>query len=123
MIRRPTLVVFVANLMLVGCAPPEGTPAGDAGVDGGTRADARPGTPDAAEQDCGTTFRLNDATASSVWVSGDFLGWPASPAEGALEMVNDGTGNWSVDFDFEPARYVYKFVIDGQRWIADPNNP
>jgi glycosidase len=66
-------------------------------------------------------FQYFDATATSVWVSGDWLGWPTTPAEGALELVNDGMGNWSVTTSIDVDVYIYKFIVNGAAvWLADP---
>lgn len=74
------------------------------------------------------TFSYRDATATSVWLSGSWLAdadgvWPATPAEGALELVREGD-TWSVTTLVEPiGRHLYKFIIDGDRWVPDPANP
>ncbi len=78
-----------------------------------------------------TTFRYVNPGVSSVWVSGTFTPrtgapteWARNPAEGALEMENDGTGVWTVTVDIEPTgRHEYKFILNGSAtdWIADPN--
>ena len=76
------------------------------------------------------TFTYNNAGASSVWVSGTFTPrpgapteWARNPAEGALEMVNDGAGGWSVTSLIEPTgQHLYKLIINGTDWIPDPNS-
>jgi glycosidase len=58
-----------------------------------------------------------------VWLSGAWLGWPPSPAEGALELARDGEG-WSVTTRIDATgRHEYKLILDGGQWIADPANP
>jgi glycosidase len=38
--------------------------------------------------------------------------------------VNDGAGHWSVTTLVEPVgRHLYKLIVDGTTWIADPSNP
>ncbi len=55
-------------------------------------------------------------------MSGSFTEWAETPAAGALEMVRDGE-TWSITTLIEPfGTHEYKFVIDGDRWIADPAN-
>jgi anti-sigma factor RsiW len=54
--------------------------------------------------------------ARTVQVAGDFNGW--NPARTSLEQISDGA--WAVTISLEPGRYEYKFVVDGQQWIADP---
>ncbi|HJL05628.1 MAG TPA: alpha-amylase family glycosyl hydrolase [Polyangiaceae bacterium LLY-WYZ-15_(1-7)] len=121
-----------------GMAPPPYRPprcAGDGGV-GGDASCGEGGVPPVMEEDAGPppppcneiTFTYASATATSVWVSGTFLAdaggaWPATPAEGALEMVEEEDGVWSVTHLVEPIRqHQYKFIVDGTDWIADPSN-
>lgn len=54
--------------------------------------------------------------ARLVQVAGDFNGW--NPEHTPLEPA--GGGAWTVTLPLEPGRYQYKFVVDGQTWIADP---
>ncbi len=59
--------------------------------------------------------------AVSVNVPGDFNSW--DKAAGPMVRL-DGTDLWHDSRTFEPdARLDYKFVVDGSRWILDPNNP
>ncbi|MCB9594495.1 MAG: hypothetical protein H6719_17315 [Sandaracinaceae bacterium] len=75
------------------------------------------------------TFTYRNPGASTVWVSGSFTpragmpaAWATNPSEGALEMVNDGSGNWELTTLIEPfGRHEYKLIIDGTDWIPDPN--
>jgi glycosidase len=76
------------------------------------------------------TFELDAPSASTVWVTGTFVAdmagvWPATPAAGALELMNDGSGHWSLTTLVEPVgRHLYKFIVDGAAtWIPDPGNP
>ncbi|UJR84782.1 Hypothetical protein I5071_68610 [Sandaracinus amylolyticus] len=74
------------------------------------------------------TFTLDRPGATSVWLSGSFLAdasgtWPSTPEAGALELVNDGSGHWSVTHLVEPVgRHLYKFIVDETTWIFDPAN-
>lgn len=81
------------------------------------------------------TFRYVNPGASSVWVSGTFTPrpgapaeWARNPSEGALVMVNDGAGVWTVTTRIEPyGRHEYKLILNGAtdpdpEWIADPNS-
>ena len=56
------------------------------------------------------------ADAATVDVAGDFNGW--DPRRTPLEQTS--TGAWTVTIALDPGRYEYMFVIDGERWIADP---
>lgn len=86
--------------------------------DGGDEADVPPPPP------CNEiTFRYTSASATSVWVTGSFTGWAATPSAGAVPLARDGDV-WEAATLIEPhGRHVYKFVIDGSTWIADPDNP
>jgi glycosidase len=92
------------------------------------------GLPDAAPEDVGFpdagppcnehTFDYVNATAQTVWVTGTFTAWGATPAAGALELEKVGADRWSLTTLIEPeGRHEYKFVIDGSNWIRDPGNP
>ena len=105
--------------------------------DGGVAGDAACGDADVIppEMDAGpppppcneVTFTYEGA-ATSVWVSGSWLAtdevWPPTPAEGALELVEDPAGVWSLTVLVEPIeRHEYKLILNGDEWIADPANP
>ena len=55
--------------------------------------------------------------ARSVALAGDFNGWSreATPLEDL-----DGRGQWSVTLTLPAGRHEYAFVVDGERWVADP---
>ena len=91
---------------------------GDGGVDASF--DAGPPPPPCNE----ITFTYDDPSATTVWVSGSFTSWATTPAEGALELSNDGTGTWTLTTLIEPfGRHEYKFIVNGTMWIPDPANP
>lgn len=119
------MALALSAAALSACAPPEDSPpdAGGGSDAGSGRPDAGP-RPDAAPPaGCERTFALPGyADAASVWLSGDWLGWPGDPSVGAIELARDGAG-WSVTLTLEPGRYLYKFIVDGSTWVADPNNP
>jgi hypothetical protein len=54
--------------------------------------------------------------AQMVQAAGDFNGW--NPTQTPLEPTANGA--WTVTIPLEPGRYEYQFVVDGERWIADP---
>jgi hypothetical protein len=121
---------FVWCALLVACAPrghdPTAVP--DASADAAGRqdaavaADADVDAPPAAT--CQTVFRLaNHASAHSVWMTGDYVAWAPDPSGGASPMVLGGDGVWTVKHPFNVGVYLYKFVVDGTQWIADPSNP
>ncbi|MFO0686437.1 MAG: alpha-amylase family glycosyl hydrolase [Sandaracinus sp.] len=160
-VRSLPLVVFALLVSIAGCASPPGSLDYDATYqrDGGPRPIFRNcSDPDASLGDgaCGEagtsmpedagplpdtgpppppcnqiTFTLDAPSASSVWITGDWLAnatgtWPTSPAEGALVMTRDaGTGLWSATTLITPfGPHRYKLIVDGATpWIADPGNP
>lgn len=62
-------------------------------------------------------FVFADPEARSVSIAGDFNGW--SPAATPLEPVA-AEGVWAVSVPLSPGRHEYAFVVDGERWVADP---
>jgi hypothetical protein len=78
--------------------------------------------PDAEPQACGeAAFAYAGATASEVFVTGDFSGWSDEPP-GALALVSDGAGHFSGTRYLGPGKHIYKLIVDGA-WMADPANP
>lgn len=69
------------------------------------------------------TFAYANASAASVWVTGSWVNWAATPADGALELVEGEAGQWSVTVpEFEHGQIHYEFIVDGSEWVADPEN-
>jgi 1,4-alpha-glucan branching enzyme len=64
-----------------------------------------------------TRFVLVAPEASTVHLTGDFIGW--SPEGIALEDPR-GTGIWTADVPLPPGVYQYTFVVDGTEWVPDP---
>ncbi|MCW5803403.1 MAG: hypothetical protein KIT31_13550 [Deltaproteobacteria bacterium] len=116
-------VVLVASLLLVACRPPgygKGGDDDDVAVDApkATAGDAPPATT------CDHTFRLEgESSAASVWLTGSFIAWGGDPANGAVPLALGGDGAWTVTHTFDSGAYLYKFIVDGTSWIADPANP
>jgi hypothetical protein len=117
-------------VLAVGCRPPGyGKGDDDAPVDAATDADVEPtidgATPiDALQVTCDAPFRLEGQdTATSVWLTGDFVGWAGQPADGAIVLVLGGDGAWTATHTFDAGTYQYKFIVDGSMWITDPSNP
>jgi chromosome partitioning protein len=67
----------------------------------------------------GVEFVLNDSTAKSVEIAGEFNDW--TPEKCALYTEN-GKSEWRKKVGLKTGTYQYKFVVDG-RWQADPSNP
>lgn len=62
-------------------------------------------------------FVLHAPSARSVSLVGDFNDWQTD--ETPLERV-EGAGLWTATITLRPGRHVYSFVLDGTRWIRDP---
>jgi len=68
----------------------------------------------------GHTFTyVSDRELNRVNVAGSFNGWnkDANP----LQVGADGH-TWTVQIPLAPGRYQYKFVLNGNNWITDPNS-
>lgn len=64
------------------------------------------------------TFRLRDHPhAKSVALAGSFNNWNTQ----STPMTRKGA-DWSVSIKLTPGIYRYKFVVDKDRWIVDPEN-
>lgn len=48
---------------------------------------------------------------------GTFNGWDP---QGHPLLGPDGDGVWSLGLPLDPGRYRYMFVLDGVRWMTDP---
>ncbi len=59
------------------------------------------------------TYRGN---CRSVCISGDFNNWSRSQC-----LTQQGEGLWTIRLLLEPGRYRYGFLLDGERWVPDPN--
>lgn len=64
------------------------------------------------------SLKLNDGQAHIVAIAGDFNGW--NPQTNLLEDP-DGDGIWTGTLNLEPGKYEYMFVLDGEKWLPDPN--
>ncbi|HVG44099.1 MAG TPA: glycogen-binding domain-containing protein, partial [Longimicrobium sp.] len=63
-------------------------------------------------------FRIAVPGARSVSLAGTFTGW--KPAV-ALRRGEDG--EWTALVPLRPGVHDYAFVVDGERWVPDPNAP
>lgn len=61
-------------------------------------------------------FELDAQGASSVRLAGNFTGW-----EPRYELAETRPGEWSALVPLEPGVHDYAFVVDGERWMADPD--
>lgn len=65
-----------------------------------------------------TQFHLTAPDAREVALAGDFSGWKPT-----YTLTRTGPGVWVVVVPLEPGVYNYSFVVDGERWVADPLAP
>ena len=63
-------------------------------------------------------FSLDLPDITQAAVVGDFNDW--DPRATQLQRQN---GAWVATLTLRPGRYRYTFMIDGQRWLADPSRP
>lgn len=63
------------------------------------------------------TIRYKDPAAKSVFLAGSFNNWDAT----ALQMTKKGDV-FEAKLDLKNGEYQYKFVLNGETWITDPEN-
>ena len=68
----------------------------------------------------GVQFVCYAPKAHRVVIVGDFNSW-STAADPMYDREEKGA--WSITLPLQPGRYEYKFLIDGEKWIADPGNP
>jgi hypothetical protein len=62
-------------------------------------------------------FVLVDRDANSVAVAGDFNNWQR---DGVALRDSDGDGVWTGLVALPPGLHKYMFIVDGERWVTDP---
>ena len=60
-------------------------------------------------------FRLQASDASTVRIAGSFSNWQPE-----YELHQAAPGIWTITIPLHPGVHDYAFIIDGQRWVADP---
>lgn len=65
-------------------------------------------------------FVFADSSARTVSLVGDFNGW--SRTETPLRATARA-GVWAVSIPLTPGRHEYAFIVNGERWVADPLSP
>ena len=63
-------------------------------------------------------FHLDAPAAQQVALAGDFTGWQPTYA-----LTRSDNGSWTIVVPMSPGVHEYAFIIDGERWIADPMAP
>jgi hypothetical protein len=74
--------------------------------------------PAAALQPVFIQFRLDAPQARKVELAGEFTNWKPE-----LSMTRAEPGIWTVVVPLRPGLHEYVFVVDGERWMADPMAP
>ena len=65
-------------------------------------------------------FVVRAPSARRVAVVGDFNAWDPT----VTPLVRDTiSAAWTASVSLRDGRYVYAYVVDGRRWMADPNAP
>jgi hypothetical protein len=65
-------------------------------------------------------FEFDAPFASHVALVGDFNGW--DPAASPMRL-DAHSGRWVTAMRLENGRHVYAFIVDGDRWVPDPDAP
>lgn len=111
--RSPRIVVAAAAVLVATLGLGVLLGRGIAGPSGGPPAAT-------AEQIVRIEFQLEAPEAEVVAVVGDWNDW--SPEANQL-TDDDGDGVWTTTVRLSPGRdYQYQFLIDGRRWVADPES-
>ena len=63
-------------------------------------------------------FRISVPDARSVALGGTFTGWKP-----AVALQRSADGEWTALVPLRPGVHDYAFVVDGERWVTDPNAP
>ena len=63
-------------------------------------------------------FHLEAPDASNVRLAGSFTNW-----EPHHELYQTAPGIWTITLPLPPGVHDYAFIVDGQRWVADPYAP
>ena len=73
---------------------------------------------DPTDDKSGITFTYSGEADHSVALVGCFNSW-----HGERDMLtkNPSDGIWSITKPLRPGRYEYKFLVDGEKFVDDPN--
>lgn len=74
--------------------------------------------PEVAQTATTIHFELHAPGADRVELVGSFNDW--KPGNIVLHGP-DASGHWTADLTLPEGRYEYGFLVDGERWVADPN--
>ncbi|HPN29906.1 MAG TPA: glycogen-binding domain-containing protein [bacterium] len=89
----------------------------------------KPRLPGPHKVEGGYMFQLDKPSANTVQVLGDWNDWGNKGSAGDSfkdpeigKLAKNSEGIWQRIEKLSPGRHIYKFVIDGNNWIEDPNN-
>jgi len=109
---RPAYGLAFAALGALALAQLDGPPAGPGRGEPVAEASGRSAPPVYVQ------FRLEARGATSVQLAGTFTSW-----QPRVELRETEPGEWTVLVPLRPGVHDYAFVIDGDRWVADPHAP
>lgn len=72
----------------------------------------------------GVLFQYYATDAHLVYLAGNFNDWGKNRDGLVFDpqyAMSLSSGVWSATMVLEPGRHAYQFVVDGDRWVADPN--
>jgi 1,4-alpha-glucan branching enzyme len=61
-------------------------------------------------------IEFSDSVAETVAIAGTFNDWRPE----VTPMIALGKGRWAKDLSLTPGTYEYRLVVDGCRWVPDP---
>lgn len=106
----------MAAVMMLAVSRADGPPGADTATSG-VAADPSPVT--AVSQVQTVQFMFRAPGAHRVALVGDFNDWDSD----ATPLRAAAGGLWTVTVPLTAGRYTYTFVVDGERWMADPAAP
>lgn len=69
-------------------------------------------------------FRYYSPSARTITPAGDFNGWEHRQDQSrTIHLRKNEKDVWEVAVPLQEGRYRYKYVLDYQSWVLDPNNP
>ena len=73
----------------------------------------------AQAMNCEQVFTYKNASAKQVLMTGSFTNWAGDGGAGAA-VLSKTADTWSIKLTMPEGKNLYKFIVDGSRWISDP---
>ncbi|MCX6129525.1 MAG: alpha-amylase family glycosyl hydrolase, partial [Proteobacteria bacterium] len=70
---------------------------------------------------CETEISYQDSNAKQVLITGSFSNWAKDTKSGAIALSKTGKF-WTTKLSFPEGKNIYKFFVDGNRWVFDSNS-